>query len=556
MNCHCCKIDLPENAKFCPNCGTKVQLLCPHCKIEVPENAKFCHQCGAVLQQKTTKTQEITVLDQNEKSEFKKQIDALIDKEKYTEALTVCEQKLQQDPNNLEALNGKIDSLACLENLEEAFSCLGEMQKRFPDEPLTLLDTFVLLFLSEKYDLALETSEKLLPKISQLDKDDQGMTFVLRAFILFTQKGENQQALEELKQAEKFEGYFNQESKELYLQVKTQLENLNNQEIIIGNDEFRILYQNFSQNFIEFIQTYCEEKNLHTAVSMVSAAKLTKLFNASITNGFNTLREILQPIGTEKLAEELNAYEEDLRTKTSRELEPFLDEINELKKEVIENTASSSTSGFIEGAVKGYFFGVLGLLDSFSEDKKSNNAINEWNTSFQEIIQTFINSRVAFLGVLDSLTEKYPINYTFDDDIVDQIEAENSGSNSNLLPVLQEAAGAEDKVYFTPDIPAEKLGEAKKSYAFIKSDEKVLCLFDSTLFGGADDGAVFTDKRFYWHELMDAPKSVEYSSITNVWGKEKLTLKVKGETDLYVDFTEDENKLLKRMLNAVLKNIC
>lgn len=260
MNCHCCKTDLPENAKFCPNCGTKVQLLCPHCKIEVPENAKFCHQCGAVLQQKTPKTQEITVLDQNEKSEFEKQIDALIDKEKYTEALTVCEQKLQQDPNNLEALNGKIDSLVCLENLEEAFSCLGEMQKRFPDEPLTLLDTFVLLFSSEKYDLALETSEKLLPKISQLDKEDQGMTFVFRALILFTQKGENQQALEELKQAEKFEGYFNQESKELYLQLKTQLENLNNQEIIIGNDEFRILYQNFSQNFIEFIQTYCEEK--------------------------------------------------------------------------------------------------------------------------------------------------------------------------------------------------------------------------------------------------------------------------------------------------------
>ena len=52
--CHSCGAVLPENSKFCLECGAKAVVLgkdetiCPVCNQKVP-NAKFCMECGAPL---------------------------------------------------------------------------------------------------------------------------------------------------------------------------------------------------------------------------------------------------------------------------------------------------------------------------------------------------------------------------------------------------------------------------------------------------------------------------------------------------------------------------
>lgn len=48
-NCQACQSDLPENARFCPQCGEKVfeeTLTCPDCGAENGINTKFCFHCG------------------------------------------------------------------------------------------------------------------------------------------------------------------------------------------------------------------------------------------------------------------------------------------------------------------------------------------------------------------------------------------------------------------------------------------------------------------------------------------------------------------------------
>mmetsp|Transcript_183 Transcript_183/g.158 ORF Transcript_183/g.158 Transcript_183/m.158 type:complete len:229 (-) Transcript_183:212-898(-) len=50
IQCVSCQKPVKTNAKFCSNCGTKVQLTtkikCNHCNIELDSNSKFCHGCG------------------------------------------------------------------------------------------------------------------------------------------------------------------------------------------------------------------------------------------------------------------------------------------------------------------------------------------------------------------------------------------------------------------------------------------------------------------------------------------------------------------------------
>jgi hypothetical protein len=48
-NCTACQNELPENARFCPQCGEKVfeeTLTCPDCGAENGINSKFCFHCG------------------------------------------------------------------------------------------------------------------------------------------------------------------------------------------------------------------------------------------------------------------------------------------------------------------------------------------------------------------------------------------------------------------------------------------------------------------------------------------------------------------------------
>jgi membrane protease subunit (stomatin/prohibitin family) len=48
--CPNCESEVPEGAKFCPECGQPLRAPeCPACNVEVPTDAKFCPECGQKL---------------------------------------------------------------------------------------------------------------------------------------------------------------------------------------------------------------------------------------------------------------------------------------------------------------------------------------------------------------------------------------------------------------------------------------------------------------------------------------------------------------------------
>lgn len=54
MHCPQCSHDNPNGAKFCGECGAKLELLCPNCSKSNPPVNKFCYECGAQLTQQSS----------------------------------------------------------------------------------------------------------------------------------------------------------------------------------------------------------------------------------------------------------------------------------------------------------------------------------------------------------------------------------------------------------------------------------------------------------------------------------------------------------------------
>lgn len=59
MKCTSCGVELPATAKFCPNCGFKVnkEIFCPECGQQVSSTSKFCHNCGSRIAEGDTQKQ-------------------------------------------------------------------------------------------------------------------------------------------------------------------------------------------------------------------------------------------------------------------------------------------------------------------------------------------------------------------------------------------------------------------------------------------------------------------------------------------------------------------
>ena len=82
------------------------------------------------------------------------------------------------------------------------------------------------------------------------------------------------------------------------------------------------------------------------------------------------------------------------------------------------------------------------------------------------------------------------------------------------------------------------LKNVQKSYAKGVGTREVLILIDNTTFGSAKDGALFTDKAIYAHNMMSQSQKYSYRDIRNVAFLPGLTsnLVINGTKFLEVNF--------------------
>src|SRR3954469_16593009 len=49
MQCLQCQAENPERARFCEDCGARLEFKCPHCGEAATPGKKFCASCGGSL---------------------------------------------------------------------------------------------------------------------------------------------------------------------------------------------------------------------------------------------------------------------------------------------------------------------------------------------------------------------------------------------------------------------------------------------------------------------------------------------------------------------------
>lgn len=80
-----------------------------------------------------------------------------------------------------------------------------------------------------------------------------------------------------------------------------------------------------------------------------------------------------------------------------------------------------------------------------------------------------------------------------------------------ILGLLRQHFGSDDSLYLAPTIPQKREVAARRAHAaHLSHDERILALYDDTVFGTGDDGFVVTAKRVCWRNIKGDARSLEW----------------------------------------------
>jgi hypothetical protein len=80
-----------------------------------------------------------------------------------------------------------------------------------------------------------------------------------------------------------------------------------------------------------------------------------------------------------------------------------------------------------------------------------------------------------------------------------------------ILGLLRQHFGADDSLYLAPTIPMRREAGARRAHAdHLPAGERILALYDDTVFGSGEDGFVVTAQRLCWRNIKGQARSIEW----------------------------------------------
>jgi hypothetical protein len=118
-----------------------------------------------------------------------------------------------------------------------------------------------------------------------------------------------------------------------------------------------------------------------------------------------------------------------------------------------------------------------------------------------------MSRRLSYLGH-DTISQEYAMP------VLDQLAGDAARipmTEDAILGLLRQHFGADDSLYLAPLIPPRREVGARCAHgAGLPSDERILALYDDTVFGSGEDGFVVTARRLCWKNIKGEPRSIEW----------------------------------------------
>ncbi len=124
--------------------------------------------------------------------------------------------------------------------------------------------------------------------------------------------------------------------------------------------------------------------------------------------------------------------------------------------------------------------------------------------------------------------------------------------------ITSRAKGLGEKVFCIPNIPKDKLkGAIEGITECAETSETVIAVLDTTLFGGCDNGVVFSNKAMYFKSLMSERQVISYDDIAfaeakGVVLKELVITWRHGDQKTKYEATDYNGKAAAAILNAIV----
>ena len=215
------------------------------------------------------------------------------------------------------------------------------------------------------------------------------------------------------------------EFKEILQKIQNQLDG-ENQQVIIDDDVITQAHSTFYKDFLDQLESYSKEENLHAAVSMFDSDHLKRFIKRSIKNTLDYWESVISPAMTPEAKQGFTAMKHALKTQAPTEFYKLAEKADSLMAEVIEHVPAGTWSEYIKNfatgaiatALGGWAGGIAAVLGLSEEDKKAENVLNRWNALVQHIGEEYDEIYSEILKRLDKFIEEYklPVQVVTSDD--------------------------------------------------------------------------------------------------------------------------------------------
>jgi hypothetical protein len=290
-------------------------------------------------------------------------------------------------------------------------------------------------------------------------------------------------------------------------------------EPVVLENEFTIkLHDIYYKKILKRIELYRKTEDIHAKIKIMDAKTLETEYNITIKDCFDYL---------------ISSTKNSL-TKS---------EINYIKKK--EYIFLSNESKVLFNALKELDNSGKNIGNS---DKQEQLIIDNWNTTCTKTLKKFDILWGKLCYIFTEISEKTSIIFGVDYDVYVYLEKAIKDPIEEII--INELIVDDRSFYVLNEIPLKKRINAEDSYVNLDLDEneKIICLYDSTLLGNSKEGICLTNKAIYWKVFSRKGIRFCYKNIE--------TIKTENN-HLYINGLEVKtcpfNNILKKTINKIIQ---